>query len=41
MPYDFVMGFEKKDDAQEMLLALKERLERNPITLHHSLRLPK
>lgn len=31
---DFVMGFEKKDDAQEMLLALKERLGEFGLALH-------
>jgi RNA-directed DNA polymerase len=31
---DFVMGFENKDDAQEMLLALKERLGSFGLALH-------
>lgn len=31
---DFVMGFESKADAQEMLLALKERLASFGLTLH-------
>lgn len=31
---DFVMGFEKKADAEEMLLALKERLTSFGLTLH-------
>jgi hypothetical protein len=31
---DFVMGFESKADAQEMLLALKARLARFGLTLH-------
>jgi Reverse transcriptase (RNA-dependent DNA polymerase) len=31
---DFVMGFENKEDAQEMLLALKARLTSFGLTLH-------
>lgn len=31
---DFVMGFESKADAREVLLALKERLASFGLTLH-------
>src|SRR3979411_2751461 len=31
---DFVMGFEKADDAQRMLAALKERLTKFGLVLH-------